>query len=133
MHESRLSDHCVEKQSMVVCLFVCTTQQAADNQAAAANEARLIAEALATQAKVNIELEAKKAKEAAEQQIADDLKRQQLFDEESRQLEEELCRKRKCEAVEGANLQAGLPRNTKHTRQRTLSGGLCRMQIVRFS
>ena len=58
---------------LVACFFVQHNKQAADNKAAAANEARLIAEALATQAKVNIELEAKKPKEAVEQQIADDL------------------------------------------------------------
>jgi hypothetical protein len=94
-------------------VFVRHSKQAAANHTAATNEARFIAEALATQTKVTLDLEAKQAKEAAEQQIADDLKKQQLVDEQHRQLEEESCRKRKCEAVEGANLQAGLPCNTK--------------------
>jgi hypothetical protein len=94
-------------------VFVQHSKQAEANHSAATSEVRFITEALATQAKVTFELEAKHAKEAAEKQIADDLKKQQLVDEEGRQQEENSCRKRKCEAVEGANVQAGLPFNTK--------------------
>ena len=80
---------------LVASLFVQHNKQAADNKAAAANEARLMAEALATDAKVHIESGAEKTKQAAAQQIAHDLKKQQLVDEKNQHREEELCRKRK--------------------------------------
>jgi ABC-type uncharacterized transport system involved in gliding motility auxiliary subunit len=69
------------KRALVACVFVRHSKQAAANHTAATNEARFIADALAAQTKVTFDLEAKQAKEAAEHQIADDLKKQKLVDE----------------------------------------------------